>query len=78
MFIGTVLEEPLKRRLSALTQTERDTLLRNVLQTDFSDLGVRTGRLGHARFTLVGGAELGTAARGTLERDLNDRLARSQ
>jgi hypothetical protein len=76
VFIGAILDEATGQRLRALTQHDRNELLKDALATRSATLRIGTGRLGADRFTLVGGDELSAAMHGSLERDLNDELAK--
>lgn len=56
VFIGTVADGDIEAALEAMTQTERDALLRSSL--DALDLQDASGRLGEKFFALVGGDRL--------------------
>jgi hypothetical protein len=75
VFLGKITDGALTTRLSALSQAERDGLMKATLAETFADLKAG-GRLGVDRFTLVGGAALGEAVKkkDELERRINDAL----
>jgi hypothetical protein len=76
VFIGSVLRDDIRVRLRQLSQRQRDEILQAILERTFKDLRA-TGRLGSERFTLVGGAELGEAAKKRkeqLEKEINAEL----
>jgi hypothetical protein len=76
VFIGSVLREDVRKRLTDLSQQKRDEAIKRVLGQRFGHLKAR-GRLGTERFTLVGGAELGAAVKvgEALEQQVNRELA---
>jgi hypothetical protein len=76
VYIGAVLDDAIRKRLSSMTQLQRNELLRDLLAERFASLRIGTGRLGAERFTLVGGDELSQAMRGSLEQEVNAELVK--
>ncbi len=62
VLIGTVRDEAVKARLSALSQKDRDLLLAESAKALLKPVKA-SGRLGVSRFTIVGGEELGQRIR---------------
>jgi hypothetical protein len=76
VFIGAVLEEGVRQKLNQIVQRKRDELLQSVLAKVMPAIQV-SGRLGSDRFTLVGGADLGSIVKvqkTRIEKDINTQL----
>jgi hypothetical protein len=75
VFIGAITNPASRARLSAMVQTERNSILISLLARVFPGLPV-TGRLAPDRFTIVGGMEIVGRIRNSdeLEDDVNRRL----
>jgi hypothetical protein len=58
VFIGAIVSEKVRDKLSAMVQEERDKLLGQVLRKLYSDLSGFACRLGVERFTIVGGDDV--------------------
>lgn len=54
MLIGEVTSPDVRRRLAAISQAERDTLMRSAVKQAFPKLGKCGSRLGAERFTVTG------------------------
>ena len=54
LFIGTIESPELQKRLSEMTQKERDILFDNVIALNLPNLPSWNGALGTTRFTLIG------------------------
>lgn len=78
VFIGAVLDEDVRAKLRVLPQRRRDELFQGVVEKACPSLRV-SGRLGDARFNLVGGADFGLflkREKNKLETEINKQLAR--
>jgi hypothetical protein len=61
LFIGTIKSPELQKRLSEMSQRERDILFENVIASNLPDLPSWNGSLGTTRFTLMGNEALDQA-----------------
>lgn len=79
VFVGSVKSPGLQNHLRTLSQYDRDALLREALK-DSEESGLAHGKLGVARFTLVGGPDFGALVKrkggATVEEAVNEMLAR--
>jgi hypothetical protein len=57
-FIGAISDQALKKRLAAISQANRDSILRSAIETRLSGLSDFTARLGVGRFSVIGDARL--------------------
>lgn len=61
VFVGAVVGDALRARLSALPQVRRDEVLRRVVLARFPSIATFGSRLGIDRYTITGGDELAVA-----------------
>ena len=61
LFVGAIKSPELRKRLSEMSQRERDTLFENVIASNLPDLPSWNGSLGTTRFTLIGNEALDQA-----------------
>jgi hypothetical protein len=77
VYVGALTFGDVKNKLEAMTQNERDDLLRRVVQHTFPSAAPALSKLSPTTFTLVGDAQFGEQMnknKETLERDINDGL----